>query len=40
MIKIWGRKTNLNKFKGIENMQSMFPDNNGIEVEINYIKIT
>lgn len=39
-VKIWCRKTHFNKFRGIENMQNMLPDNNGIEAKINYVKIT
>ena len=35
---ILGHKTNLNKFKHIETIQSMFSDHNGIKREINKIK--
>ena len=31
-------KTSLNKFKKIENISSIFPNHNGIKLEINYKK--
>ena len=38
MDHILGQKANLNKFKNIEIISSMFFDNNGVKLEINHRK--